>query len=69
MNNPIKELWHGNIIPQEDSRTNLQVRNANSNRNLEQIRELNPSGTQARDGFFLSAVNIDKHSVCSLVTC
>ena len=22
MNNPIKELWHGNIIPQEDSRTN-----------------------------------------------
>ena len=24
MNNPIKELWHGNIIPQEDSRTNSQ---------------------------------------------
>ena len=22
MNNPIKELWHGNIIPGEDSRTN-----------------------------------------------
>jgi len=22
MNNPMKELWHGNIIPQEDSRTN-----------------------------------------------
>ena len=22
MNNIIKELWHGNIIPQEDSRTN-----------------------------------------------
>ena len=22
MNNPIKELWHGNIIPQEDSRIN-----------------------------------------------
>ena len=22
MNNPIKELWHGNIIPQEVSRTN-----------------------------------------------
>ena len=22
MNNPIKELWHGNIIPQEDSLTN-----------------------------------------------
>ena len=22
MNNPIKKLWHGNIIPQEDSRTN-----------------------------------------------
>ena len=22
MNNPIRELWHGNIIPQEDSRTN-----------------------------------------------
>ena len=22
MNNPIKEPWHGNIIPQEDSRTN-----------------------------------------------
>ena len=22
MNNAIKELWHGNIIPQEDSRTN-----------------------------------------------
>ena len=22
MNNPIKELWDGNIIPQEDSRTN-----------------------------------------------
>ena len=22
MNNPIKELWHGNISPQEDSRTN-----------------------------------------------
>ena len=22
MNNPIKELWYGNIIPQEDSRTN-----------------------------------------------
>ena len=22
MNNPISELWHGNIIPQEDSRTN-----------------------------------------------
>lgn len=24
MNNAIKELWHGNIIPQEDSRTNSQ---------------------------------------------
>jgi len=22
--NIIKELWHGNIIPQEDSRTNLK---------------------------------------------
>ena len=22
MNNPTKELWHENIIPQEDSRTN-----------------------------------------------
>ena len=22
MNNPIKELWHGNVIPHEDSRTN-----------------------------------------------
>ena len=22
MNNPIKELWHGNIVLQEDSRTN-----------------------------------------------
>ena len=22
MNNPIKELWHGNIIPQDDSRNN-----------------------------------------------
>ena len=22
MNNPIKKLWHGNIIPQEDKRTN-----------------------------------------------
>ena len=22
MDNPIKELWYGNIIPQEDSRTN-----------------------------------------------
>ena len=24
MKNMIKELWHGNIIPQEDSRTNSQ---------------------------------------------
>ena len=24
MNSIIKELWHGNIIPQEDSRTNSQ---------------------------------------------
>ena len=24
MNNPIKELWHGNIVPQEDSRNNTK---------------------------------------------
>ena len=24
MKNTIKELWHGNIIPQEDSRTNFK---------------------------------------------
>ncbi len=24
MNNSIKELWHGNILPQEDNRTNCK---------------------------------------------
>ena len=26
MKSPIKELWHGNIIPQEDTRTALSFR-------------------------------------------
>ena len=48
MESIIKELWHGNIIPQEDSRTNskemkellgcilprLQARHENRNRNV-----------------------------------
>ena len=48
MESLIKELWHGNIIPHEDSRTNskemkellgyillrIQARHANRNRNV-----------------------------------
>ena len=42
MNNPIKELWHRNINPQEDSRTNSKEMNkllgymARHNEDLEQ---------------------------------
>ena len=41
MESIIKELWHGNIVPQEDSRTNSP-----------QMKEFNVYGTKKMRGVF-----------------